>query len=192
MKARFSPIALPTLENDTTEVPLMGDDCILFVNNVGTAPASNIDDLQFDGSNNLKVAEQFASQAEDNTNGVIAVQIKPLTSSTYAPLVYSNFGAAITNQVKQSTGSVYSVFCENINAAKRYLQLHNSAVGISAGNVPLAAFAIPATSSLSLTQAFFTSAGMNFTTGITFAFSTTAGTYTAGVATDQNTIILYK
>jgi hypothetical protein len=39
---------------------------------------------------------------------------------------------------------------------------------------------------------FFGLAGLHFSTGIAFAFSTTEATYTAGTAAEQMTFVTYK
>ena len=136
--------------------------------------------------------EGFVDQFVDNTNGVGAMVIKPLAVSTYSPTLFTNFGANATLNVKATPGNVYSVYCNNLNAAVRYLQLHNTATTPAGAAVPLMTFKIPATSTLVLGTDFFSLAGENFSTGIAFAFSTTEGTYTAGAAADQFTQILFK
>ena len=147
----------------------------------------------FDTTNDLlEIEEQFAPAAEDNTNSVIAQQILPLAVTTYAYSLFSNFGANATLNVKAGAGNVFSVKCHNLNAAARYLQLHNTATTPAASAVPLYAILIPAGSEVTIGNDFFGHGGVNFTTGIAFAFSTTEGTYTAGVATDQFTYVMYK
>lgn len=136
--------------------------------------------------------EGFVDQFVDNTNGVGAMVIKPLAVSTYSPTLFTNFGANATLNVKATPGNVFSLYCDNLNAAVRYLQLHNTATTPAGAAVPLMTFKIPATSTLVLGTEFFSQAGMNFSTGIAFAFSTTEGTYTAGAAADQFTQIQYK
>lgn len=136
--------------------------------------------------------EGFVDQAVDNTNAVYGMQIKPLAVSTYSPTLFTNYGANATLNVKATPGNVVSVYCVNLNAAIRYLQLHNTATTPGGAAVPLMTFAIPASGSIVFGTDFFTQAGMNFSTGIAFAFSTTQGTYTAGTAGDQFTQIHFK
>lgn len=136
--------------------------------------------------------EQKVDQFVDNANGVGAMVVKPLSVSTYSPTLFTNFGANATLNVKATPGNVFSLYCDNLNAAVRYLQLHNTATTPAGAAVPLMTFKIPATSTLVLGTEFFSQAGMNFSTGIAFAFSTTEGTYTAGAAADQFTQIQFK
>lgn len=145
-----------------------------------------------DSLGHLWAREGYAPQYEDNTNGVGAMVIKPLAVSTYSPTLFTNYGANATLNVRAAPGNVYSLYCDNLNAGVRYLQLHNTATTPAGAAVPLMTFKIPATSTLVLGTEFFSQAGMNFSTGIAFAFSTTEGTYTAGAAADQFTQIQYK
>lgn len=147
---------------------------------------------QLDVSGNLKNVEQFAPGAEDNTNAVYAVAIKPLAGSTYAPSLFKDFGSNATLNVKASSGNVTSVLCQNLNAAIRYLQLHNTATTPSGGAVPFVSIPVPGSSTVIIGQDFFTAHGINFSTGIAFAFSTTSSSYTAGSSADQMTEITYK
>lgn len=140
----------------------------------------------------LDVAEAFAPAYEDGTNAVAAVVPRKLAVSTYAPSLFANRAANATLNVKASPGNVYAVTCHNINAAVRYLQLHNTGTTPGGGAVPLLEFRVPATSDIRVGEEFFTEAGIHFSAGIAFAFSTTAGTYTAGTATDQHTQVVFK
>lgn len=146
---------------------------------------------QLDINGNQKIIEQFAPVAEDNANGVIAVQSKPTASATYSPTVYTNYGSAITQNIKATSGNVFSFAAQNLNAAARYMQFFNTATTPSAGAVPALAFPInPGLTTILNT--FFSSAGINFTTGIAMGISTTSGTYTAATAAEHLTIITYK
>lgn len=136
--------------------------------------------------------EVQSAVAEDNTNGVLAVSPKPLATNTYAWTRYINLGAAATANIKSSPGNVYSIYCRNINAAVRYIQLHDTATTPAPGAVPLYTFLIAASSSVVVDAAFFGEMGANFANGIAFAFSTTETTYTAGTAGEQTTICMYK
>lgn len=148
--------------------------------------------MQLDSTGNLKVAEQFVPGYEDNSNLVAASQTKPLAVSTYSYSVYKNYAAAATANVKASPGNVYAVTCSNINGSTRYIQIHNTATTPSAAAVPALSFVVPANSQVRIGTEFFGPGGINFSTGIAFAFSTTEGTYTAGTATDQFTQVCYK
>lgn len=114
-----------------------------------------------------------------------------LSSSSASDLLFTDAGANATANVKASSGVVKSVMCTNYNAAIRYLQLHNKATAASAGNVPLLPIPVYPGQTSVIDRPYFGDNGMTFSTGITFAFSTTEWTYTAGSAADQSTKISY-
>lgn len=140
----------------------------------------------------LLSSDLYTFDAVDNTNDVLAVVQKPLAVSTYTPSKFQNLGANATLNVKAAAGNVFAVKCHNINAAARYLQLHNTANVPNAADVPFLTFLIPAQSERVIGAEFFSSQGIHFGTGIAFAFSTTEATYTAGTAADQMTDVIYK
>lgn len=139
----------------------------------------------------LDVIEQLKPVAEDNSNGVIAIVPKPLSVATYTPSLFTNFGANNTLNVKATSGNVFSMYCRNLNAAVRFIQLHNTATVPVNGNVPRLSFQLPATAAVIFGADFFTQFGINFSTGIAFAFSTTDSTLTLGAAADQVTQIVF-
>ena len=147
--------------------------------------------LQADANGSLQINSYTLLSGEDQTNGVIATQIKPSAASTYAPTRYVNFASSTAASVKASAGNVFSAAICNNNAAIRYLQIHNTASAPTASAVPLYTFAIPASGSIVIGNDFFTNAGAYFSTGIGFAVSTSAGTYTAATAADHYTNIHY-
>lgn len=147
---------------------------------------------QLDSLGNQRSSEQFAPVAEDNTNGVIAVQIKPLTVSTYAPSITNDWGSNVTLNVKASAGTTFSAIGVNRNAGTRYLQLHNTATTPSTAAVPLISFPVPTNSILFIGNDLLTNNGIFFSTGIAYAWSTTAGTYTAATASEHDTTVLFK
>ncbi len=118
-----------------------------------------------------------------------SVSVVPTGSATYA--LFTNFGANATLNVLNEPGHVLGVMVQNINAAIRYLQLHNTITTPAPGAVPFFVIPVPATSTVTLGDNWFSTNGMYFGTGIAFAFSTTSGTYTAATASDQMTQILY-
>lgn len=148
-------------------------------------------DTQLNSEGDTKTAEQFAAQCEDNINFVYAEAIRPLATSTYSWTRFQNLGANATLNVKASAGNVRSLYCHNINGAARFIQIHNTATIPGGGAVPIYSFLVPAGGTTTIDGAFFGENGMNFSTGIAFAFSTTEATYTAGTATDQFTFIQY-
>lgn len=148
-------------------------------------------DMQLDSSANVKNTLATLIAGEDGSNNLMATQNRKIAAATYSPLLFTNFAANATLNVKASPGNVCSIYHHNLNAAARYFQLHNTATTPGGAAVPLMTFLVPAGAALVLGEDFFGQAGLNFTTGIAFAHSTTEGTYTAGTATDQFTELHY-
>lgn len=131
----------------------------------------------------------------DNGDGTASMAFAPgppVASGAACPSLFTNLGANATLNVKASAGNVFSLYCANANGAARWIQLHNTATVPAGAAVPLLTFQVPAGGSIVIGADFFTAAGLHFTTGIAFAFSTTAATYTAATAGDQTTMVTYK
>ena len=118
-----------------------------------------------DSTGHQWVREGFAPDYEDNTNNVAAVMHLPLANSTYAWTRFVDLGANATANVKASAGNVYSAYIENTNAAKRYLQFHNTATTPAGGAVPLYTFAVAGSGSILIGSDFWGLAGANFSMG---------------------------
>lgn len=119
-------------------------------------------------------------------------QILAAIGGSVVPTQFLNVGANATLNVKASAGKVFSIYCNNSNAANRYIQLHNTATVPATGvTVPIFSFLVPPGSQTVIGTDFFTNAGCAFATGIAFAFSTTRDIYTAGSAGDQQTSIQF-
>lgn len=112
---------------------------------------------------------------------------------TATPDRFTNLGLNATLNVKPTGGNVFSLICHNANAAARYVQLHNTAtVPVTTAGVPIYSFYVPAGAQIGIGSDIFTNAGVNFATGIAFAFSTTRDVYTAATASDGSTVVHYK
>jgi len=136
-----------------------------------------------------------ALAGEDNVNGVLATTTKPVASATYAPLVYAPLTQVTKANIKATQGNIFSLIINNTNAAVRYLQLHNKASAPAAAEVPLISYPIPAGTAtapgtLILGKDFFTDSGINFSTGIGWAVSTTLGTFTDAATNTEHFIVV--
>lgn len=129
---------------------------------------------------------------ENIAQDVLGTNHKPVASATYsgtggmAPLT------DVDVSVKASAGNILSVTCSNINAAIRYLQIHNKATAPANPDVPIFSFAIPAGSATvpamrEIGRDFFGAGGYYLSTGIAIGVSTTAATFTAATTTDHTT-----
>lgn len=148
--------------------------------------------LQLTANAWLRIAEQQAPTAEDNTNGVYANALKPLATNTYAPSLFTNFATDADVSIKATPGNVFSACVHNLNASARYFQIFNKASAPTGGDTPLLTFLVPGSSMLIVGSDLLGPNGTYFSTGIASGFSTTEATYTAGTASDQYTQVWYK
>lgn len=136
------------------------------------------------------VREGYAAGAEDNTNGVFATVRKAISVSTYAPTAVQSNSFTTTN-AKASSGNVYGFIVINTSGSDRYLQLHNTATTPSGGATAAFKFLVQAGTMLVLSENDW-GGPLTFTTGIAYANSTAAATYTAGTAGDLLLDLFYK
>lgn len=151
-------------------------------------------DGQADSAGNLKNAEQYAAQAEDNINAVIAFAKRPLAVSMYSPTEFKNFGANTTLNIKATLGNIYSLYSTNASASVRYLQLHKTATVPAGGAVPQWVIPIPPASAgvpgvAGWSEADFSEMGVHSTIGWAYAISTTAGTFTDSATASEHYIL---
>ena len=116
-------------------------------------------------------------------------------------LISQNYGASADQLIKGAAGRVFSAIIENLAGGNRWLQLHNKLAALAPGDVPRVTVKVPANSTVILGSDFFgqqipnagttLAGGTPFSAAIRMGFSTTAATYTAGVAANQNTNVTY-
>lgn len=151
----------------------------------------DIADNQADVNGNLKIREQYAPVAEDNTNGVVATVRKFVIASTYAGSRSTSFGTATKANVVAAPGTPISAIVSNENAAVRYFQLHNKTTDPAGTDVPIYSFPIPAGTTnnpgvLVLDRTFFENDF--FTLGVGWAISTTKATFTDSATASEHTV----
>lgn len=130
--------------------------------------------------------------ADDTSNLVTQVAIKPLASATYAPSVHTSKQAATSAPVKAAPGNVYSFTVNNFATATRFFGLYNSAAAVTAGAVPLLTFPVPANTFLLIDRSWFTDSGVFFSVGITWGASTSVTNFQPGASTDVEVQVIYK
>lgn len=141
----------------------------------------------------LFIQEVYAPAAEDNTTGVIAVLPKPIAVNTYAPSVGTDFGATLTKNIKSSAGNLMGVYGSNNSTGSiRWLQLHNTSTVPAVSGIPLLTFQVLNNNSITVGNNYLTPAGVYFSNGIAYAWSTTAGNYQQASGPDHNTMIIFK
>ena len=120
----------------------------------------------------------------DNSGGLVV--------SPVPPLVYANFGTFVQSLPAVGVFAITALSCANANAADRFIQLHNSNIPVLPGAVPVLSFRVPGASTVAIGTDFFTAAGLRFSLGLRWAFSTTNGTFTGAAAADQTTQMTYR
>jgi hypothetical protein len=146
--------------------------------------------LHTDVNQNLLVSLNTLIFGEDSANNLMATQNKPVASSTYTGTSFIAVLNDVDISVKGSAGNLLSITCTNINAAIRYLQIHNKASAPASGETAILSFPIPAGTStapatVSVGRDFFGQHGHYFSTGIAVGVSTAAATFTAATTTDH-------
>jgi hypothetical protein len=137
---------------------------------------------------NQKVAESYSPNYEDNTNSVATTAVRYLANGAYSPgLLTSDYGATITKNAKAAAGLLTQAVGKNRNVGTRWLQFHNTATTPSAAAVPALSIEVAPGENKVVGAELLSVNGFKFTTGIAYAWSTTAGTYTAGTLTDHDT-----
>lgn len=143
--------------------------------------------LQTTSKGELKSVEQYAPEAEDNSNKVMAVVERPLAVATYAPDEDLSAAAEASSVSKASAGNLYGFVFNNGNGAARYLQFFNDTSVPADTAVPVLSFYVPAGQTLSLSF----NRPRYFSTGICWCTSSTQNTKTIGAA-DAIASVLYK
>ena len=149
--------------------------------------------FQADSHGNLWVNLATLASGADTVNGTQATTPKVPIAATYAPTTYQSAvtgSQVVSANIKASAGELMSVWASNADASTRYLWITNAASGPAnalASSDPSVKDIIPlfTNTSIDLSSAFFTAAGMYCSTGISFGFSTSATSYTAGTASEH-------
>lgn len=118
-----------------------------------------------------------------------SVSIVPATNASIlvTPVIYAGqvrLGVSAGDNIKASPGNVYSFVATNLNASTRYIQLFNQTTAPVTANVPLLVYPVFGSNLLIIDTAIWGLAGIVFSTGISWGFSTTPLTYTAGTNSD--------
>lgn len=140
-------------------------------------------DWQMTNRGEGQVVEQYAPASENNPESTSAVSERFLASNSYAKSTSQN-NSFQTFNAKAGAGTLIYVNVINTAASVRYLQTHNTITTPSGGATAYNKWLIPANGSLTLGPKELAGNGIYHSTGVAFANSSTATTYTAGVAGD--------
>lgn len=146
--------------------------------------------FQADTAGNIKETLGTTISGENQTLDTMGVMVKPSASNAYTGTPVQN-NSFTTSNLKATFGNVLTIQCINTTASVRYLQLHNTATTPGGGATAQEKYLVPANSQIILGPADLGTAGKYFATGIAYANSTVAATYTAGSAGDLLLDITY-
>lgn len=107
-----------------------------------------------------------------------------IVSAGQSPTLDAAFGTVTTHVSKASAAQLLSVYATSANASARFFQLFNRATALAGGETPIYSFPVGSGASAQpagvvLDSTFFTLPGVNFATGLTWAFSSVGATYSA-------------
>lgn len=139
--------------------------------------------LQADANGNINTNLNTLLSGEDQTNNLLEVIWKPVAVSTYAGTKVQNNSFQTTN-LKATPGNFLGMRVTNTTGNVRYLQLHNTATTPGGGATAQESFLVPANSAIVIGQGDLPAGVLAFSTGIAFANSSVAATYTAGTNGD--------
>lgn len=147
---------------------------------------------QHDVNGNKKVTQATAMAGENLPQDVLGTIFKPTINSAYSPSIYQNAGAATNANIKSTAGAVFRIRVTNANAAVRYFQIHNTTAAPAGAAVPQSWYLLPAGTAAipSVTELGITDFAPSeyCSTGISFAVSTTAATFTDSATASEHFI----
>lgn len=152
-------------------------------------------DLQITVSGFLKTELSSLLAGEDLTNLVMAMQVRPVAGSAYGMSTDNQMTQVTKRNSKNSAGNVFGFYVTNDNAAVRYFQIHNKASAPAGGDVPVLSFKIPAGTAnnpgvLVIGRDVLGAGGHYLSTGVSWALSTTYGTFTDSATNTEHIVAL--
>lgn len=128
----------------------------------------------------------------DTTNGLTAVQIKPVVGTTYAYTRYQN-NSFVTSTVDLAAGNLFSFACVNNASTTRFIQFFNATTA-NQGDTAFFTFKIASGGQTIVGNDFFGVGGASFSNGIEIGQSATTTTLdiTSVTSTEVNCNVFYK
>ena len=166
-------------------------------NSTGTGIAAAGLVAQFDDTSPTAITEnQFGNVRMSVTHDLRTSYPVPEASAVIAPSTYKSTGSVTKGTVKASAGNVFSFYITNENAALRYFQLHNKATDPAGADTAQLYFPVPAGTAAAPTVLIigvdFLGPSERFATGIGWAISTTAATFTdSATASEHDVTVRY-
>lgn len=138
---------------------------------------------------------KLPSLGQKAISGSVSVTPASNASILVTPVSYQGLvllGTSAGSNVKDTPGNVYSFVATSFNTNTRYIQLFDKSTPPTNGDVPLVVYPVFGSNLLIIDTAIWGLAGISFSTGISWGYSTTPLTYTAGVGSDVIFEIRYK
>lgn len=156
-----------------------------FVDDTGTDSADEGDKVawRFSARRAGMVSMDTLLYGENQTDGYIATQMKPTSTSTDKGTRFQSNSFTTTN-LKASAGTLLYINVHNTTGSNRYLQGHNTATTPAGGATALDKFLIGPGANHILGPNELGHNGLNYTTGLALAASTVLSTFTAATAGD--------
>lgn len=118
-----------------------------------------------------------------------SVSVTPATNASILVTPVSYLGTVLLassagSNIKATQGNVFSFVATNLNVGTRYIQLFNKATAPITGDIPVVVYPVFGSNLLIIDTAIWGLAGIGFSTGISWGYSTNPLTYTSGANTD--------
>lgn len=106
---------------------------------------------------------------------------------------YTSFGQ-VSGVIKSANGYFRGAYATNAGGSVRYLQIFDSPVAPTPGSAPVGSFILPPNSGspIIINLDFFGVCGIKMMTGISYGFSTTAGSYTASAPANHTLLVSWR
>lgn len=135
----------------------------------------------YDGVSKAQATIKPANTASTSTDTAIVTTLRE--GLMPSGIMYASIATNVSAVIKSSPGVIYAIFCLNTLNTTRYIQFFNSTTVPILGAIPDYVFSVFANGGNTLVgQDVIGGFGLNFSSGVTFGFSTTAATYTPGAA----------
>lgn len=147
--------------------------------------------LTVDSESKLHTREGYAPAAEDNTNGVIAIQNRPLAVGSYSKLHYTNLGRTSAACIKPSSGNLYGIDCSNTSDKDLFFQIYNTVSLPNETDIPALSLRVLPGADRSVGENIFGSGGLHLSVGITFVISLKPDAYSPALEDNHLVNIVY-
>ena len=136
----------------------------------------------------------FGATADIGSNtGTFLARIRFIANAFSTPNLYTQYGTTNTATISATPAKLVGGVIYNRTNAIRFIQFFNRTTNPANGTVPLLSFPLSGNEKYTLQLPDFGSLdGINFSTGLAWAVSTTESTLTLGANTDASTTLFWR